>query len=224
MSSVVEVFDLNRNRGFRKSKASLSRKALNLINEVKDPKAWIMTMPSQQAFDLIKDIQISFPVPGYSGPERHDYSEGSLGEEIVKKLRSPKVLRNSLCVDLFPGTILNESDLPVLKFPFFQGLTALTDFKYIDIRIPHGKFNDAKDIVGHIPLCTCTGNEHCPDCCVVADAIKKELEPTLGPATLHLNLHCGVHIISFQPRSSKRYQIAQRESLLRWMKTTSGAE
>ncbi|CAF9940326.1 MAG: hypothetical protein ALECFALPRED_008518 [Alectoria fallacina] len=191
-----EILDLIEKDDFDKDNDSPLLEALKLIKEA-NPKERIITPPSQDAFDLIRDVRISFSVHGFTGTEGFDFSKGSPGEEIVKKLQSTKVRRDSLLVDLFPIP-LHETDLPLLNIPFFQHLAALTNFKRVTIRMTHGQYWGAKDLAGHLPLCRCTGSsDHCPDCCVAAEAIKEELEPTLGPGTSRMECLNVVHVVQF---------------------------
>lgn len=133
-----EFLNLIEKEEFDKDNAAPLLEALKLIKEV-NPKEQIITPPSQDAFDLIRDVRISFSVHGLTRTEGFDFSKGSFSEGIVKKLQSTKARRDSLLVDLFPIP-LHETDLPLLNIPFFHDLAALTDFKCINIRMTHGQY------------------------------------------------------------------------------------
>ena len=97
--------------------------------------SWIFALPPQQACDYLKDLKISLQSCTLDESEDHDLSKCSVSAELVRRLQTPVVLRNTLTITL---SRFQQARTPLMKAHFFQTLAKLTDFASIEIGVQGG--------------------------------------------------------------------------------------
>lgn len=157
----------------------------------------------------LKHLKISLHSRTLDESKDHCMSEGSVSAELVRRLQTPVVLRNTITIKV---SSLQQASTPLMKARFFQTLAKLTDFASIRIRVKRGFRRQSSPYMsyqsGASPYNIC---DVCEEPSIAMGATREGFSSIWGPGSVRRERkEC---LITFKPRAYLGRSRLERETV-----------